>query len=344
MIHAMIPATRGCTGPGATPGTSTPERPGDRAGRGGLRAGSALGRLITGDGSLSPRAHPRSGSLASPASGLLAGSLAALLVVLPGCRRQEKVPPPDLVATIAGEPVRYESFAAHVAASVGEEGSTLAPEVLSSLFDQYLDELLLERLAVERGLVTQGRGGRLAAEALLVASDAARVSDAEVASFYETHREQFQRPERVRLRQLLFTDRRVAEKAHRELVRGADFATVAASAGSDGNGAIGAGGELAREDLPLAFVDLIFSLRPGEISEVVQADYGFHLFLVESHSRAEQIPLDLAAAEIRTTLERQRGDQALADLVATARARFPVTVVTGNLPFAYQGAYVATFS
>jgi hypothetical protein len=275
------------------------------------------------------------------ASLLWSATVAALLASLGACQREEKVPPPDLVATIAGEPVRYERFAAYVASSVGEDGSTLEPAVLSSLFDQYLDELLLVRLAADRGVAPPGGGGREAAEGLLRATPSRAIDDQDVARFYEQHPEQFARPERVRLRQLLFADRKDAEAARRELRRGADFAAVAERAGIDGSGALGSDGELAREDLPQAFVDLIFALRPGEVSQVVQADYGFHLFLVTSHSPAEQIPLAQAAAEIRATLERQRDDQALRELIAVARSQFPVTVVTGNLPFAYQGAYVA---
>jgi|CXWL01.1.fsa_nt_gi peptidyl-prolyl cis-trans isomerase C len=270
--------------------------------------------------------------------------LAAALVVAIGCQRQEKVLPPDVIATLDHEQIRYDTFAAHLATTLGDQGGTLAAPVLSQLLDQYLDELLLRRLAVAQGLMPPSASGKAAANALLAKESAGAVaSDEEVAAYYAGHTGDFTRPERVHLRQILVDKRELAEQALRRIRAGTDFAAVAASLSVEPRANAGGDqGELTRDDLPPAFVDTIFALAPGAVSDVVAADYGFLIFQVLSHSEAETISLTAATPEIRATLDRQRADRLLADLLTRTRAAYQVRVLAGNLPFAYQGTYAAS--
>jgi parvulin-like peptidyl-prolyl isomerase len=177
---------------------------------------------------------------------------------------------------------------------------------------------------------------RRAIDELLRSDLKAQPSEAEVAAYYEAHRDEFARPERVQLRQILTEDRATAEKALREINGGADFAKVADRLS---RGAGGYQGELSREDLPPAFADIIFSLQPGEVSRLVPADYGFHIFQVVSRSPAEVVPLAAAREEIAGRLREERADQLLAQLVQEARRRYNVQLYERNLPFEYRGSY-----
>lgn len=267
---------------------------------------------------------------------------AALL--LAACR-QEQPPAPDVVARIGESEVRYSQFEGYLERTAGESESVLASDVLSQIFDQFLDEELLVRLAGERGLVGgSGSSGaaarRQAIDALLQAGLREEPSAAEIARYYEAHRAELTRPERVRLRQILTEDRATAERALRELAGGADFAELAGRLSRDPSASSGGyQGELSREDLPPAFVEVIFSLQPGEVSRIVPADYGFHIFQVISRSPAEVVPLDRARGEIRERLREQRADRLLARWVEEARRRYNVRIYERNLPFEYRGSY-----
>jgi peptidyl-prolyl cis-trans isomerase C len=216
-----------------------------------------------------------------------------------------------------------------------------ASDVLSQLFDQFLEERLLQRLAEERGLVPAGSGPRQAIDALLRQAGGPPPSDAEIAGYYDRHRQEFARPERVRLRQILTEDRRAAERAQRDIQRGEDFSRVARrlSRGGGGGGVGSYQGELARADLPPAFVDIIFGLRPGEVSKVVPAQYGFHIFQVVERLPEQVVPLAGARAEIASRLRRAGADRARASLVRQAAARYNVKVYERNLPFEYEGIH-----
>jgi parvulin-like peptidyl-prolyl isomerase len=269
------------------------------------------------------------------------------LALLAAACQRAAAPPPDAVARLGGAEVRYAEFERYVARSAGDpgEGGVLGSDVLSELFDQFLDERLLARLAVDRGLVRAAAGAaepRRAIDALLAAGPPQEAGAGEVARYYQAHAGDFSRPERVRLRQILTADRGAAEEARREIAAGKPFAEVARRLSRDPSAASGGDqGELARADLPPSFADVIFALRPGEVSPIVPAEYGFHLFQVTAREPAEVVPLAAARGEILGRLRRQGADRLLRALVQEARRRYNVKVYERNLPFAYEGSYHA---
>ncbi|HEY7215318.1 MAG TPA: peptidylprolyl isomerase [Thermoanaerobaculia bacterium] len=266
-----------------------------------------------------------------------------LLLVVVACQRSTPPPAPDAVARIGGSDVRYAEFESYLDRTVGDGGGVLGSDVLSELFDQFLDERLLARVAADRKLVRQtggAAGSRRAIEALLEHDLPREPAAAEVAGYYQAHRGEFSRPERVRVRQILTEDRSTAERALREIAAGSAFDEVARRLSRDPSAAAGGDqGELARADLPPAFADVIFTLKPGEVSGLVPAEYGFHIFQVTERQPAEVVSLAQARGEIVAKLRQQRADRLLRSLVQQARTRYNVVVYERNLPFGYAGSY-----
>ncbi len=271
-------------------------------------------------------------------------AVATSVVVVAGlgaCVRERPLPARDVVAVLAAGELRYGQFETYVEEQLGgEREAAIGSDALSGLLDGYLDEELLRRLAVERGIVAEGVGRRPALAALLAASPPPPPTDEAVARCYARHPQEFQRPERVRLRQILVDDRATAESARAEILAGADFGEVARRVSEDPTaGAGGDQGELAREDLPPAFAEAIFRLAPGRVSEVVVADYGFLIFQVVRREPAERLPAGEAAPAIRDLLSGRAAEAALGGFLAEARSRYNPQVYAGNLPFPYRGAY-----
>jgi parvulin-like peptidyl-prolyl isomerase len=279
----------------------------------------------------------------------------ATLWAFGACARGTPVSP-DAIAQVAGTELLYGQFQRYVASTAGDQSGVLDSTVLSQLFDQFLDEELLARSAFEASAEQGGDASeetatttslpessilrRRAIEALLD-REVQEPSEADVAAYYRDHAEQFKRPQRVRLRQILVEDRAVAEKVAAELAAGADFGASARGVSREPSASLGGfQGELAKADLPKAFADLIFALEPGQTSGVVQAEYGFHIFRVDARLPAETLSLDAARDEIRDRLRGELADRRLAELVAKARGRYNVEVYARNLPFDYRGAYL----
>ena len=112
------------------------------------------------------------------------------------------------------------------------------------------------------------------------------------------------RPEHVEpaVDQVLAEDSEIAGRVAERMAAGDDFAalTAAFSGGVTLNQ-----GEITREDLPVAYVDRIFALDAGEVSEVIEADYGYHVFQVVARLPAGRWSLEEARPRITERLGRQ---------------------------------------
>ncbi len=268
------------------------------------------------------------------------GAGAALLLVAAAACGRDPLPAPDVAARIDDRQIPYAEFEGYLKRNSVELESALGSDVLSRLFDQFLQEELFRMMAVDRGLVPPEAGGRRAAAALVASAGEEAVDDERVALYYRAHREEFELPERVRLRQILVEDRDKAESARARLAAGEPFAEVARRLSEEPGAARGGDqGVLSRDDLPPAFADRIFALAPGESSEIIRADYGYHIFQVSERRPAELVPLAEAEPEIRERLARERSQSAVEELAAQALERYDVEVYRRNLPFNYQGRY-----
>jgi foldase protein PrsA len=139
-------------------------------------------------------------------------------------------------------------------------------------------------------------------------------TEAELAGYFEKNIATYDAGEQVHAMHILVGDLATAQQVEKELIEGASFAELAAKYSTD-TGSKAAGGDLGwfeRGQMVTEFEDAAFSLQPGETSEPVETEYGYHIIRVVERKDAHTPTL----AEIR--------DQVLADLRAenqTARAQ-----------------------
>jgi peptidyl-prolyl cis-trans isomerase D len=158
----------------------------------------------------------------------------------------------------------------------------------------------------------------------LLVVDEARVSqktvapDAELRRAYEAAKDQYRTPERVEVRHILLkTTEKSSEEIPkiearaRELLKqiksGSDFAEVARK-NSEDPGSAEKGGDLgwvARGQTVAAFESSAFSLKPGQLSDVIKTEYGFHILQVMKKEEARLKPFE----EVRQQLEQERKKQ-----------------------------------
>jgi parvulin-like peptidyl-prolyl isomerase len=262
-----------------------------------------------------------------------------MVVAVSACDRPV---PPDTVVRLGKEDLGRADFQAFLDKNLGKDSENLESEVFSQLFDQFLDEALLSRLAADRKLTPADARSRQAVAALLAKNPPSPPSGEEVRRYFEAHATELARPERVKLRQILTDTRQEAERALAELASGGAFSDVARRHSHDPAASRGGDqGELARQDLPPSFAETIFALGPGEVSAIIAADYGFHLFQVVEKLPAETLTLEQAQPLILPRLEREQTDRAIAQFVAEARKAYNPVIYEENLPFKYLGRYAS---
>ena len=142
------------------------------------------------------------------------------------------------------------------------------------------------------------------------------VTPQEVETYYNTNLPQYSTPEQIRASHILFNSegadevalRTKAESVLAEARAGADFADLAEQH-SDDTGSASLGGDLnyfGRGQMVPAFETAAFSLMPGEISDLVQTDFGLHIIKVVDKQEAFNRPLDEVRDQIADQLQWQR--------------------------------------
>lgn len=267
----------------------------------------------------------------------LAGVVSMFVAASCGLR---DLPAPDVVARIDSLELPNAEFEAYLRSNSVALEAGLSSKVLSGLFDQYIDEVLLARLAVDDGFSVGEETEEQAVERMIAAAMPENVSSADIDEYYAQHSSDYAEEDEVLLRQILVEDREMAETARAAVASGMSF-DDAARQYSQGPGAElgGLQGVLGRGDLPPAFAEVIFSLGVGEVSEIVAADYGFHLFQVIEKRSATAADIEEVRRSIAARVRQRMRARIIAQLVEEARSSYNVAVYARNLPFNYEGLY-----
>ena len=165
---------------------------------------------------------------------------------------------------------------------------------------------------------------------------AIQISDSQVESYYNSHKDQYRTPERVQARHILIKTtgktpaeitqlKAKAEDLLKQIKAGGDFAKLAQK-NSEDPGSAAKGGDLGwivRGQMVKNFEDSVFSLKPKDVSDVITTEYGFHIIQVMAKEPARLRTLEEVKPEIVGNLRNQQvfdlmqnvADQAHAELV-----------------------------
>jgi peptidyl-prolyl cis-trans isomerase C len=148
------------------------------------------------------------------------------------------------------------------------------------------------------------------------------VPDNDVVSYYEGHLDLFKQPLQIRISHILIkTDpkweasrkeeaRRKAEQILKDLKRGKDFAMLAREQ-SDGPTRTNGGdlGYIRRGQLEKPIESVVFNLKPGETSGIVETSYGFHLFRMTDKKPETILAYDEVKEKVRQFLREEKAKQ-----------------------------------
>lgn len=154
------------------------------------------------------------------------------------------------------------------------------------------------------------------------------VSDAEVKAWYESHKDRYQQAEERRASHILIMAnadassadkakaRSKAEEALKEVQKSpAKFSDLAKQYSQD-PGSAEKGGDLGffgRGMMVKAFEDTVFSQKEGEISALVQSEFGFHIIKLTGIKAGKQRTVEETRPEIEGELKRQAAARKFAE-------------------------------
>ena len=150
------------------------------------------------------------------------------------------------------------------------------------------------------------------------------VTPQDIESYYNSNMPQFQSPEQVRASHILLKtegkDEAAVRKQAEDVLKqakapGADFAALAKKYSED-DGSKATGGDLdyfPKGRMVPEFEQAAFAMQPGQISDLVKSQFGFHIIKVVDKKAASTRTLDEVRTQIQTTLTTQRVEQQITD-------------------------------
>ncbi|RON56270.1 peptidylprolyl isomerase [Pseudomonas frederiksbergensis] len=185
----------------------------------------------------------------------------------------------------------------------------------------------------EAGFAEYTRRELAAQEVFADLTRVAEPDEKQVKAFFEEHRAELSSPEQIQARHILIKVPQGADAATVEAARlrldelrvqivgGADFASVARSGSEDVSAS--AGGDLGyfmRGRMMPEFEAAAFALKPGQLSEPVRTQVGWHLIYLQNHQEAADVTEEQGLQTVRAYLARQQKAQARRDVLARLRS------------------------
>ncbi|MGB5010483.1 MAG: SurA N-terminal domain-containing protein [Candidatus Dechloromonas phosphoritropha] len=150
------------------------------------------------------------------------------------------------------------------------------------------------------------------------------VSDAEIKAWFDGHKDRFQQAEERRASHILIASEKIgkdkaktkAEEVLKELRKNPSAFADFAKKNSDDPGSAAKGGDLGffgRGMMVKPFEEAVFRLNEGEISDMVESDFGFHIIKVTEIHAAKEKNLDDVRGEIEAELKKAAGSRKFAE-------------------------------
>lgn len=172
-----------------------------------------------------------------------------------------------------------------------------------------------------------------------------KVTDEEVSAFYRDHPESFRSDEQVRASHILLKVDAAAREEDRsqkrlelaglkgQIEKGADFAQLAREHSDCPSKARGGDlGYFERGKMVKPFEDASFGMKVGDVSEIVETQFGYHLIKVTDRQDPKTAPYDEVKGQIEDFLKRQVRDQAIGAYIDRLRDSARITYAEGFQP------------
>ena len=168
-----------------------------------------------------------------------------------------------------------------------------------------------------------------------------QVTEQEAKDFYNSNQDKFAQPEMAHARHILITAKETEPKADKDRKRaklveikkqlkgGADFGELAKQYSDCPSKERGGDlGFFPRGQMVKAFDQAAFKMMPGDISDIVETEFGYHLIKLEEKKPAKTVSFDEAKAKITAYLTQEKITANIEAFVAEAKGKATIKIVS----------------
>lgn len=212
---------------------------------------------------------------------------------------------------------------------IKEEMESMQKDVRSNAKDPKYQDIMAVQIWVDENIISK-----------------VKLTDEEVSSYYEENKQRFEQKESVTASHILITPegadprggkaatpeakveaKRVVDGILAELKAGADFGELAV-AKSTGPSAPQKGslGTFNRGQMVPAFEEAAFSMKPGDVSDVVETQFGYHIIKVTARADAKITSLEEVKDQLKMQLEGQKISEAVRSVAMAERENAKIDI------------------
>ncbi|MFA6498721.1 MAG: peptidylprolyl isomerase [Desulfurivibrionaceae bacterium] len=168
-----------------------------------------------------------------------------------------------------------------------------------------------------------------------------QVTEQEAKDFYNSNQDKFAQPEMAHARHILITAKEAEPKADKDRKRaklvqikkqlkdGADFADLAKQFSDCPSKERGGDlGFFPRGQMVKAFDQAAFKMMPGDISDIVETEFGYHLIKLEEKKPAKTVSFDEAKAKITAYLTQEKITANIEAFIAEAKGKATIKILS----------------
>lgn len=274
---------------------------------------------------------------------LMGAGLAWAAQTQPETKDAPKADPEKVLAKVADREIREKDID-QVIRMMGPQGAMMYDNpqgrraVLDELVSMHLFALKgaeekLDQTPEFKAALETFRNQSLARAAIDASLKDVTVSDEEAKKFYDEHPDQFTQPERVHVRHVLISDDVTSAdaiaKIQADLKAGVSFDEVAKSRSLCPSAAQGGDlGEVSKGQMVPEFEAAAFALKnPGDLSEPVKTQFGWHIIRLEGRTPSSVEPFDTVKPQLVQYLTNEKKGEAFKNAVEGLKKTYKVEML-----------------
>lgn len=260
---------------------------------------------------------------------------AVALALVFGCAKE---PSPDdkVIAKVSNSSITLGDFKARIA-----KLPSYYREIVEKNKKRYLEEMIAEKLfyeeALRRGLNNDKEVAEVINEAkkkIVIAKlikndveDKVKVSEDEIAAFYEANKDKLRTPEMWRASQILVPTEQEAVDVLQKLNSGANFEDIARANSKDATASRGGDiGYFRAGQLVPEFEKAAIGLNVGQLSGVVRTKFGYHIIKLTDKKASGMQSYENAKPMIENELKKKKKVNIFYELVMSLKKKYDVNI------------------